>query len=88
MSLRLIIAATLLSGGYLATPLMHAEPVPVQTPAPNGTITGTVVDETGEPMIGATVTVKGTGVATATDINGHFSIKANTGATLVITFIG
>lgn len=88
MSLKLIIAATLLSGGYLATPLMHAEPVPVQTPAPNGTITGTVVDETGEPMTGATVTVKGTGVATATDINGHFSIKANTGATLVITFIG
>ena len=88
MSLKPMVVAALLSGGCLATPVMYAEPVPVQTPAPNGTITGTVVDETGEPMIGATVTVKGTGIAAATDMDGHFSIKANAGATLVITYIG
>ncbi len=87
-SLKPIVLAAILSGGFLATPVMHAEPVPVQTPTPNGTITGTVVDETGEPMIGATVTVKGTSIAAATDMNGRFSIKANPGSTLVITFIG
>ena len=40
------------------------------------TVKGTVVDDTGEPLIGATVQLKGTpGVATATDIDGNYTIK-------------
>ena len=37
-------------------------------------VTGTVTDETGEPLIGANVAVKGTNFATNTDIDGRFVI--------------
>ena len=51
-------------------------------------ITGTVVDETGEGVIGATVIEKGTSNGTVTDIDGNFTLKTAAGATLVITYIG
>ncbi len=51
--------------------------------------TGTITDaETGEPLVGAQVMVKGTSIGTTTDQNGVFSLKVDTGATLVITYIG
>ncbi|MBQ6918537.1 MAG: carboxypeptidase-like regulatory domain-containing protein, partial [Prevotella sp.] len=40
-------------------------------------ISGTVVDATGEPIIGATVMVKGTTSGTITDFDGAFTIKVN-----------
>ena len=46
------------------------------TTANAATITGTVTDAQGEPLIGATVAVKGTANACATDIDGNFSLKA------------
>ncbi len=52
------------------------------------TITGVVSDETGEPLIGATVQEKGTSNGTATDANGAYSIKAAQGKTLVFSYIG
>ena len=51
-------------------------------------ITGTVVDETGETVIGATVVEKGTSNGTVTDFDGNFVIKVNEGATLVVSYIG
>lgn len=39
------------------------------------TCRGTIVDELGEPLIGATVSVPGTSLAAATDIDGHFAIR-------------
>ena len=54
----------------------------------NSKVTGTVTDLNGEPLIGATVMVKGTKMGTATDVNGKFSIKAAQGSTLVVTYIG
>ena len=51
-------------------------------------VTGTVKDETGEPVPGATVMIKGTQVGTVTDIDGAFNIQASPGAILVISFIG
>ena len=51
-------------------------------------IKGTVVDETGEPLIGATVLVEGTTVGTATDIDGNFAIKCKPGAKLRFTYVG
>lgn len=52
------------------------------------TITGEVVDSSNEPLIGATVMVKGSSAGTATDIDGKFSINAAQGATLVVRYVG
>ena len=53
------------------------------------TCTGTIVDEEGEPLIGATVRVDGTQLATSTNIDGKFSLAGvKNGATLIITYIG
>ena len=53
-----------------------------------GKATGTVVDAEGEPLVGATVSVKGSKAVVATDADGRFSITAKPGDTLVVTFIG
>ncbi|MDE5941684.1 MAG: SusC/RagA family TonB-linked outer membrane protein, partial [Muribaculaceae bacterium] len=52
------------------------------------TITGQVLDSSGEPLIGATVAVKGGSAATATDIDGYYSLKARKGDTLQFSYIG
>lgn len=53
------------------------------------TVTGTVIDEQGEPTIGATVREKGTQNGTVTDFNGKFTIKVkNANATLTISYVG
>ena len=51
-------------------------------------VTGTVVDETGEPVVGATVMVKGTKTGTVTDVDGKFSLNNVQGKTLVFSYIG
>ena len=52
------------------------------------TVTGNVVDETGEAVIGATVMEKGTKNATVTDFDGNFTIKMESGNVLTISYIG
>ena len=57
--------------------------------AQSGGLAGTVTDNSGEPIIGASVKVKGNnGVGAVTDIDGHFSINAQPGETLVVSYIG
>jgi TonB-linked SusC/RagA family outer membrane protein len=51
-------------------------------------IAGTVVDPTGEAIIGATVMEKGTQNGTVTDFDGNFKLKVAAGKTLVISYIG
>ena len=51
-------------------------------------ISGTVVDNTGEPLIGASVSVKGTTNGTATDIDGNFQLMVSENAVLVVSFLG
>ncbi|MBP3756677.1 MAG: TonB-dependent receptor [Prevotella sp.] len=63
----------------LSVTLMHAQ---------SGEISGTVVDATGESIIGATVMEKGTSNGTVTDFDGNFKIKVEAGKTLVFTYIG
>ncbi len=84
--LRLLLLLALAVGRGVA----NAAPVP-QTQS--GTVqpaevTGQVLDENGEPLIGATVMVKGTVVGTATDYDGRFTIKAPQGATLTVSYVG
>ena len=52
------------------------------------TVSGTVVDETGEPMIGVSVLVTGTREGVATDFDGNFSLKVPAGATLSFSYVG
>ncbi|CAK7081949.1 MAG: Vitamin B12 transporter BtuB [Parabacteroides sp.] len=62
-----------------------SSPVPQQA---TRQITGTILDETGEPIIGANVVQKGTTNGTMTDLDGAFSLNVPNNATLVISFIG
>lgn len=63
---------------FLAVPAM----------AQNKTVTGTIVDETGEPVIGATVRVPGTNIATITDLDGNYKIDAPAGSNISVSYIG
>ncbi|MFV0484402.1 MAG: TonB-dependent receptor, partial [Bacteroidales bacterium] len=51
-------------------------------------VKGKVLDENGEPVVGATVSIKGTTNATITNVDGEFETKAVIGQTLVVSFIG
>ncbi|MEG1539088.1 MAG: TonB-dependent receptor [Muribaculaceae bacterium] len=51
-------------------------------------VQGTVVDDAGEPLIGANVVPKGTTIGTATDLDGKFSIEVAPDATLVVSYVG
>lgn len=53
------------------------------------TAKGTVTDQSQEPLIGVSVTVKGNpGIGTTTDYDGNFTIKVSEGATLIVSYIG
>lgn len=51
-------------------------------------IKGIVNDESGEPVIGATIRVVGTKEGTITDFNGNFQISAASNAKLNVTYVG
>ena len=52
-------------------------------------VTGSVVDENGDPVIGASILVKGTTIGTVTDIDGNFTLTVPPdGKTLVISYVG
>ena len=52
------------------------------------TVKGTVIDEAGEPIIGATVQVQGAKTGAITDFEGNFSVEAASNATLLISYVG
>ena len=51
-------------------------------------VKGTVNDEAGEPIIGASIQVQGTKTGAITDFNGNFSVQAASNATLVVSYVG
>ncbi|MDR2809412.1 MAG: TonB-dependent receptor [Tannerellaceae bacterium] len=66
-------------------PQPSASPVVQQT---GKTISGTVTDATGEPVIGANVIEKGTTNGTITDVDGRFSLTVRDNAVLTVSYIG
>ena len=56
--------------------------------AQNKVVTGTVIDELGEPVIGATVRVEGTKNATVTDFDGNYKIEVPEKGKIVVSYIG
>lgn len=51
-------------------------------------VTGSVVDSNGQPIIGASVVIKGTSTGVITDIDGNFSFSAEPGNTIEVTYVG
>ena len=52
------------------------------------TVSGTLTDESGDPLIGVNVLVKGTDVGTITDIDGNYTINASSSDVLVYSYVG
>lgn len=51
-------------------------------------VSGHVIDETGEPVIGATVRIIGTNTATVTNIDGEFTLSVEQGASIAVSYVG
>lgn len=62
--------------------------IPICTFAQDISVTGTVKDSSGEPIIGASVIQKGTTNGIISDLDGNFTIKVHTYSTLVVSYIG
>ena len=82
-----LIGALFLACG-MSYSVASAAPLPQVVNSNTTTVTGTVVDENGEPVIGASIAEIGTIRATATDIDGHFSLKVGPKAKLQISYVG
>ena len=59
-----------------------------EAPNQNIKVSGQVVDTDGEPLIGATVRVKGSDLGVITDLDGNFQVDAPANSTLVISYVG
>lgn len=92
MRQRIIKTCVLLGCGMLlqnATAYAGTAPSPLPVVNQQQTVKGTVVDNTGEPLIGVTVRIEGqTGTGAVTDIDGNFSINAPKGAKLHFSYVG
>ena len=73
-----------MTGGLTVCPISANAAVTQQTIK----VKGQVVDQDGEPLIGATVRVKGATTGSVTDIDGNFTIDAASNATLLISYVG
>lgn len=83
--IKLLACATFAVGGVVPAVAQQGASVTRQVAA----CTGTVVDSQGEPVIGASVVVKGTSTGAATDIDGKFSIpNVKSGAVIVVSSVG
>ena len=61
---------------------------PMQSQQTESKVHGTVTDDNGEPLIGASVMIKGTAKGTATDIDGNYALDAKPGDVLVVSYVG
>ena len=62
--------------------------LPLWVSAQNITVKGTVKDNIGEPVIGASVVQKGTSNGIVTDIDGNFTLNVPSNSIIVVSFIG
>lgn len=84
----MLLGSALLSGVLTINATTLQEPQQAQQSASLIEVTGTVRDAT-EPLVGATISVKGAmGIGATTDLDGHFQLKVKPGTTLVISYVG
>lgn len=81
-----LVSPKLLMLGMTMAALITPTPILAQS---QKTVTGIVLDENGEPLMGATVKVPGTSHGTVTDLDGHFSVSVPTNVKQVnISYLG
>lgn len=83
-----LVLALMMGAGMGSIPLPVCAKVIVQHVQQVGQVKGQVVDENGDPVIGATIQVKGTKNGTVTDLDGRFSIPNAIGQTLTVSYVG
>ena len=74
--------------GAYAAESGHLGAAPLSAQQAKQPVSGTVTDESGEPLVGVTVMVKNTTTGTTTDAQGHFQLSVEPGATLVFSYLG
>ena len=55
---------------------------------PDGSVSGTVTDDTGTPLPGVNIVIKGTVTGTQTDLDGNYRLPSASGSTLIISYVG
>ncbi len=89
MKKHLLCLLMLASGGMTALAAEGTSPAVAEVTQQGTTVKGVIKDAKGEPIIGATVTEKGTKNATVTDYDGNYSLRvSNSNAILVISYVG
>ena len=76
----------MMGGAAISTPAFAAQTM--QTKAETIKVKGQVVDQDGEPLMGATVKVKGMNGGAVTDLDGNFQLDAPANGTLVVSYVG
>ncbi len=85
----IVVASTFIgSSNIMAAENKISEASEINDQLQNLTVHGTVVDQAGDPVIGASVLEKGTNNGIMTDLEGKFMLPVNRGSTLVISYIG
>ena len=77
-----------LNGNLEASGLSHPNVNPVEVSQATRKLRGTILDTNGTPVIGASISVKGTTTGTISDMNGVFTLDVKNGDVLEISFIG
>lgn len=83
-----LLGALLLSCGLTSGGTILANPDAQSVEQNGNTVTGTIVDENGEPIVGASIQEVGTNRGTISDLNGRFSLSVRPKAQLKITYLG
>ncbi|OAV69182.1 Outer membrane cobalamin receptor protein, SusC/RagA family [Bacteroidales bacterium Barb4] len=72
-----------------SAPVIYAVGAPASAQQQTKTVTGVIIDEYGDPLLGVNVSVKGQAIGTTTDMDGHFSLAVPSGnISLTISYIG
>ena len=87
---RKLCLAMALTAGMISVPMSTMAKMAVQATQQSGAVKGQVTDKNGEPVIGATIKVKGAeSIGTVTDFDGRFDLKsAPANGTVVVSYVG
>lgn len=86
---RLILAAGLMLSSAGMAAYAASDPAPQQQNQTTRVVKGTVVDKDGEPLIGVSVIIQGSGIGATTDVNGNFRLQSpNANPKLTVSYVG